>query len=384
LLGVDIRMAAAMVNVDAREIRALLQRDVLTLLRKLFPRYSITSPVFTPLNPTREDKTPGSFVIWTAGAAAGGFNEYSPRGQARGDVIDLIAYVNRKPGDRTFAFAWARDFLGIRKMSEAELRSIKGKARAVAHEIASAQSQAIADRRKKALDLWNRTLPLAGSAAETYLASRRIPYVLIRNREDDLRFLPRLEHWKGTTWDRSTTPWTKIRSGGEYPCMVGAMRNLAGEITAVHCTFLRPDGLGKAPVSEPKLMRGDAKGSAIRLTRGEGNLALDVAREEFARHGIVHPFMPFEGIENALSYAMEVPEARIWACGSFDLMLALRVEDEGCFDPVIYGRDNDDNPKAENAMIDRIDEVRASGRDCSQAKPPADCKDFNDLVQGDD
>ena len=115
-------MAAAMVNVDAREIRALLQRDVLTLLRKLFPRYSITSPVFTPLNPTREDKTPGSFVIWTAGAAAGGFNEYSPRGQARGDVIDLIAYVNRKPGDRTFAFAWARDFLGIRKMSEAQLR----------------------------------------------------------------------------------------------------------------------------------------------------------------------------------------------------------------------------------------------------------------------
>jgi hypothetical protein len=371
-------------QIDAREIRALLQRDVTKLLNKLFPNYTITAPVFAPLNPTRDDKTPGSFVIWTAGQAAGGFNEYSPRGHARGDVIDLISYIHRRPGDRAFAFAWARDFLGIKAMSAAELRAMKGSARAHNHQAVAANSTAIADRRAKALALWNRTLPLAGSVAETYLASRRIPYVLIRNREDDIRFLPRLEHWKGTTWDRSTTPWTKIKSGGDFPCMVAAMRNFAGDITAVHCTFLRSDGSGKADVSEPKLMRGDAKGSAIRLTRGDGNLTLEDARTEFQKFGAVHAFMPFEGIENGLSYAIEVPEPRIWACGSFDLMLALRLEDEPIFDPVIFGRDNDDNPAAENAIIDRIDEVRASGRDCSQARPPTGVKDFNDLIRGDE
>jgi hypothetical protein len=373
-----------MTQIDAREIRGLLQRDVTKLLNRLFPQYTITSPVFAPLNPTRDDKTPGSFVIWTGGPAAGGFTEYSPRGQARGDVIDMIAYVHKRPGDRAFAFAWARDFLGIRNMSEAQLRSMKGSARAHVHQEVAANSAAIADRRKKALDLWRRTLPISGSVAETYLAARRIPYVLIRNREDDIRFLPRLEHWKGTEWDRSTTPWTKIKSGGEFPCMVAAMRNLAGDITAVHCTFLRSDGSSKADVGEPKLMRGDAKGSAIRLTRGDGNLSLEEAREAFAQHGVVHPFMPFEGIENGLSYAVEVPEPRIWACGSFDLMLALRVEDEATFDPVIFGRDNDDNPNAENAMVDRIDEVRASGRDCSHARPPTGVKDFNDLIRGDE
>lgn len=374
-----------MTDLSGREIRALLQQRHVELLGKLFPRYDITFPVFTPLNPTRPDKRTGSFVIWTGGTAAGGFNEYSPKGPpASGDVLDLIAYVHNRAGDRRFAFTYARDFLGIRAMTPEQLRSAKGTARQVAHEITAAHSQAIADRRRKALDIWNRALPLSGSAAEIYLASRRIPYVLIQNREDDLRFLPRLEHWKDTVWDKSTTPWTKVKSGGEYPVMVGAMRNLAGDITAVHCTFLRPDGHGKAPVSEPKLMRGDAKGSAIRLTRGAGNLSLEAARGAFLRDGALHPFMPFEGIENALSYAMEVPEARIWACGSFDLMMALRVEDEPCFDPVIYGLDNDDNPKAEEQIIDRMDEVRASGRDCSRARPPAGVNDFNDLVRGDD
>lgn len=374
-----------MTQIDAREIRGLLQRDVAKLLAKLFPHYNVTAPVFAPLNPTRNDQHPGSFVIWTAGAAAGGFNEYSPKGPpASGDVIDLIAYVHKRAGDRAFAFAWARDFLGIKTMSEAEKRAVKHTARAHVHQVIASQSAAIAERRQKALNLWKRTLPIAGSVAEIYLASRRIPYVLIKNREDDLRFLPRLEHWKSTAWDRSTTPWTKTQSGGEFPVMVAAMRNLAGDITAVHCTFLRADGSGKADVAEPKLMRGDAKGAAIRLTRGEGNLSLEDARTQFAGDGAVHTLMPFEGIENGLSYAIEVPEPRIWACGSFDLMLALRVEDEPCFDPVIFGRDNGDKATAENLMIDRIDEVRASGRDCSQVKPPESAKDFNDLIRGDD
>ncbi len=373
-----------MTKIDAREIRGLLQRDLTKLLHTLFPRYSITSPVFAPLNPTRMDKTPGSFVIWTAGAAAGGFNEYSPKGPpASGDVVDLIAYVHGRPGDRAFAFAWARNFLGIKAMSQEQLKAIKSTARAHVTQVTQAQSEALAERRKKALALWQRSLPIAGSVAETYLASRRIPYVLIKNREEDLRYIPRLEHWKSTKWDKTVTPWRKITAGPELPVMIAAMRNLAGDITAVHCTFLRSDGMGKADVSEAKLIRGDAKGSAIRLTKGESGLSFEEARAEYETHGVVHPFMPFEGIENALTYAMEVPEPRVWACGSFDLMLALRVEDEPCFDPVIYGTDNDGTAQAEEKITDRIDEVRASGRDCSRARPPAGVKDFNDLIRGD-
>lgn len=370
-----------MTQIDAREIRGLLQRDVMKLLGKLFPNCRVTSPVFTPLNPTRDDKTPGSFVIWTSGPAAGGFNEYSPRGYGvtRGDVVDLIAYVHRKPGDRAFAFAWARDFLGIRSMSDAERRAAKASARAVVTNARASQSEANAARRQKALNIWTRTQPLIGSLAEHYLAARRIPYALIRNREDDLRFIPKLEHWKSIQWDKSVSPWVKLHSNS-FPAMVAAIRNFAGDITGIHCTFLRADGTGKADVAEAKLMRGDAKGSAIRLTRGDGNMTLDDARTA----GVLQPFMPFEGIENALSYALEVPEARVWACGSFDLMLALQVETEPTFDPVIYGLDNDDNAKAADAITDRIEAVRSSGKDCSSARPPAGVKDFNDLIRDDD
>lgn len=367
------------VRIEPREIRGLLQRDLTRLLSKLFPQWPVTSPIMTPLNPTRDDKRPGSFVIWTSGPAAGGFNEYSPRGPAaRGDVVDLIAYVHKCPGDRRFALRWARDFLGLEKMDPAEVGRIKASARNHVSITNAAASQASADKRKKAMAIWQRTLPIAGSVAETYLASRRIAYSLIEHREPDLKYIPQLEHWKSAEWDRSTTPWTKIRDGHRGPAMVAAMRNLAGDITAVHCTFLRADGSGKADVAEPKLMRGDAKGSAIRLTRGVDDMPL----EEALVSGVIGGIAVGEGIENCLSCAFDVPE-RIWAAGSFDLMMALPV-DHAAFDPVIYLLDNDNNAKAADQVQDRLDELQGLGKSATSMRPPGGVKDFNDLIQGDD
>jgi hypothetical protein len=366
-------------RIEPREIRAMLQEKLPDLLGKLFPRWSITYPQMTPLNPTRDDKRPGSFVIWTSGPAAGGFNEYSPRGpKASGDVVDLIAYVHRCPGDRRFALNWARDFLGIKAMDPAELARVKGAAKRQAAAVAQQTSAASAERRKKALAIWQRTLPLAGSVAEIYLASRRIAWSLIPNREDDLRFIPRLEHWKSAQWDRSTTPWTKLKDGYVGPAMVAAMRNIPGDITAVHCTFLRADGSGKADVGEPKLMRGDAKGSAIRLTRGPSNLPLD----EAIAAGLIEGLGIGEGIENVLSCAHDV-DARLWAAGSFDLMMALPAEHDA-FDPIYYLRDNDNNAAADDTVQDRLDELHAAGKTATQLRPPGGVKDFNDLIKGDD
>lgn len=365
-----------MMKVEPREIRAMLQQRLPDLLAKLFPHYRVTFPVMTPRNPTRDDKHAGSFVVWTAGAAAGGFNEYSPRGPAcSGDVIDLIAYVNGRAGDRRFALAFARDFLGLETMDAAALTRSRREARAHASQVTAAQSEQIAGRIKKANALWMKSLPIAGSVAETYLASRRIPLAIIRHREDDLRFVPRLEWWKGTKWDRSTTPWTKLEEGPHLPAMIAAMRNLAGDITAVHCTFLRLDGSGKADVAEPKLIRGLAKGAAIRLTRGDADM--DVA--EAIEKGVVDPLIVSEGIENGLSLALGAPEARVWAAGSFRTMLDAPVEPD-IFDPLVFGLDNDDDPKAADAIADRIDALREAGKRVGQMRAHAG-KDFNELVQ---
>jgi hypothetical protein len=357
-------------KVDAREIRAMLQARVGELLGKLFPQHTITFPVFAPLNPTRPDRTPGSFVIWTSGAAAGGFNEYSPAGPpASGDVIDLIAYVRR--ADRKYAFGFAREFLGLGKMTDAELARERTAARQAASAAVQQQSEKIAARIRRANEIWRKTVPIAGSVAETYLASRRVPLVLLKNPDTDLRFIPRLEWWKGARFDGKE----KVEDGPHLPAMVAAMRNAGGDLVAVHCTFLRVDGSGKADVSEPKLMRGSAKGAMIRLARGPSNLTIEEARES----GVIEPLIVSEGIENGLTAALACPEARAAAAGSFDLMLLAPV-DADCFEPIIYAVDNDDNERAAAAIADHIDALAAAGKRATFMRSHAG-KDLNDLIR---
>lgn len=360
-------------DISPRELRAMLQENMVGLLAKLFPRYAITFPVFTPLNPTRNDKTPGSFVIWTAGAAKGGFNEYSPAGPpASGDIVDLIGYVHNRAGDRRFCFDYARDFLGIKKMDPAALRQAKQKAQVAQANENAAQTEQAKAKIARAHQLWAKSLPLAGSVGETYLASRRIALAALKNfNAADLRFIPRLEYWKGAKWEGDM----KVADGERLPVMIAALRNLKGDLTAVHCTFLRADGSGKADVAEPKLMRGVAKGSAIWLTHG------DSGAPPWEAQGEIGTFIPMEGIENALSVALGIPEARVAACGSFDLMMALDTR-PAVFDPVIYGLDNDDNPNADDTIADRIDWLKAEGKDARTMRPPAGFKDFNDVLRG--
>ncbi len=361
-----------MSEVSAREIRAMLQQRVDELLHKLFPGYSVTRPCFTPLNPTRADKTSGSFVIWTAGAAAGGFNEYSPNGPpASGDVIDLIGYVHGHHRDRRFALGWARDFLGIKAMDGAEIARAKATAR---HHVAATQaatSNAAAAKIARASALWRKTLPIAGSVAENYLASRRIPLVLVKNREDDLRFLPRLEHWKSAKWDGER----KVEDGPHLPAMIAAVRNHVGDLTAVHCTFLRADGSGKADVSEAKLMRGLVKGSAVRIARGPDNLT----PEEAAEQGVLNTLVLAEGIETALSCALALPEARVWAATGFRFFEFAPL-DHPCIDRIVIAADNDDSAKAERELDDVVEALTLRGKSVSVMRPDG-AKDFNDVMK---
>lgn len=363
---------------DARTIRVMLQERLPDLLGKLFPRHNVTYPVFTPLNPTRHDERPGSFVIWTAGAAKGGFNEYSSKrgAQASGDVIDLIAYVHRHGQDKTgrrFALQWAQDFLNLKAMTREQREGAASQAKRVAHTIVQQETAAAIAKKRLANQWWNKSLPIMGSIAETYLASRRIPLVLVRNLTGDLRFMPSLEHWKSAKWEGDR----KIQDGPKFPAMIAALRNLAGDITAVHCTFLRNDGSGKADVGQAKLMRGIAKGSAIWLTNGPDNLTVQEAHAQ----GVLGPAIIAEGIENGLSNALAIPEARVAAAGSFDLMLAFDVR-PAIFDPAVYALDNDADPRHCEAMADHIDALREAGKNAGTMAPTG-AKDFNDVLKGD-
>ena len=118
--------------------------------------------------------------------------------------------------------------------------------------------------RRIALRMWQVAGPARGSPVEKYLRSRglALPPAPV------LRFASRC-------WNRET--------GKQLPAMLARVDDANGEFVAVHRTWLRPDGSGKAEPREPKWSLGPIGGAAVRLAPAAPVLAIA------------------EGIENALT-----------------------------------------------------------------------------------
>lgn len=157
-------------------------------------------------------------------------------------------------------------------------------ARRRAEERAEAEKKA-----RQAETVWREAMPVHGTHAETYLRRRGITCKL----PDTLRFHPECWH-----------PTAK-----RLPAMVALIEGAEG--FAVHRTYLRPDGSGKAEVEPAKAMLGRVAGGAVRLTEGAG------------------PLVVAEGIETALSLASGLLSrpATICAALSGPGMAALRLPD---------------------------------------------------------
>jgi len=113
--------------------------------------------------------------------------------------------------------------------------------------------------------LWREAQPIAGTVAEAYLRGRGITCPL----PPTLRFHPAC--WHGPTARR-------------WPALVALVEG--GDGFAVHRTYLRADGAGKAGLEGgDKLMLGATAGGAVRLSDGPGRLVVG------------------EGIESTLSLA---------------------------------------------------------------------------------
>ncbi len=194
-------------------------------------------------------------------------------------------------------------------------------------------------RERQAVAVWREALPVHGTSAETYLRGRGITCPL----PDTLRFHP--ECWHGAIARR-------------IPAMVARVDGLAR--LAVHRTYLRADGTGKADVEPPKAMLGAAMGGAVCVREAEG------------------PLVVAEGIETALSLASGLLSrpATVWAALSAAGLAGLRLPD-GIAHRLTIAPDGD---KAGREAAHKLAE-RASALGWTVSLLPApEGRDWNDVL----
>ena len=169
---------------------------------------------------------------WRGACPACGYAGTFAMRSGRGDAVRLFA-----------ACGCTRDDL-----ADAVRRVAGGEALPGAHRAADAQDMLAARARKQtaALRLWAGSEAAAGTLADAYLIGRALPGLAAAS---TLRF-------------RGDCPHPE---GGRLPALVALVTDAAGQPLAVHRTYLRADGRGKASVEPQKATLGPVWGGAIRL-----------------------------------------------------------------------------------------------------------------------
>lgn len=355
---------------DTPLIKSMLQQRIFELINRLCGqghRYTSGDYCFAT-NPTRYDARLGSFWIVFKGAATGAWRDEATGD--KGDIIDLVRYCLGLP-DRKTAFDWCRDWLGLAKMTDADRSKVE---RQVMHDVArrerdnekAAAAQLAADRRR-AFSIWLKGKPISGSKVETYLASRGIRLGALPRVPGILRYQPNMRHAETDTM---------------WPVMVaGLVRygpdSSAGNVSAIHRTFLAADGNGKAPVRPArKIWPRGWQGCVIPIARGAEDLPL----KDAIANGLIKTLALTEGIEDALTLAIARPDWRIWAVGTLGNLAHVWVPPT--VERVIVAADNDSGRQARKQLDSGIAALAKQCGEVAIARATGGAKDFNEMLEG--
>jgi putative DNA primase/helicase len=205
-------------------------------------------------------------------------------------------------------------------------------------------------RSRGALRIWGEAYPGAGTIVTTYLRGRGISLDTLPG---ELRFHP--ECWRPL--DDAGNPVPPL------PAMVALVEHAERGPVAIHATYLRPDGTGKADIfkREQKACFGPIAGGAVRLGTPRRDQWLGVA----------------EGIETALSVivACAIP---VWAALSAAGIKNLVLPPDATH--VVICADHDESGTGARAARDAAERWLAEGRRVRIAIPPSTGTDFNDVL----
>ena len=160
------------------------------------------------------------------------------------------------------------------------------------------------------------------------------------------------------------THW-ETKSG--YPAMIGVVRDVAGEVVALHRTYLQveadaPDTVTKAAVSKPRMMLGKVAGGAVRLAPINPGAALGLC----------------EGIETGLAAMTSCPGLPVWATLSATNLEQVKLPPEA--HRIVILADHDASGAGMRAAETAARRLRGEGRQVAIALPPGEGQDFNDVL----
>jgi hypothetical protein len=187
-----------------------------------------------------------------------------------------------------------------------------------------------------ALRIWAQARLAEHTPAEPYLRSRGIRLSI----PPALRFHPRLKH----------------PTGIYVPGIVAAVRNANGTLVAIHRTFLKPDGSGKADLDPQKAALGPVSGGVVALAPLAEVLALG------------------EGIETMLS-VMQATEIACWATLGAANLPNIKLPAQVRRAIIVADAD----PAGERAALEAARHLMSEGRQVRIARTGKAGADFNDL-----
>lgn len=226
----------------------------------------------------------------------------------------------------------------------------------VTHRPSTDQAKAVSKLRK----ISTATVPLEHPDAEparNYLKARGLVGIL-DDLPADIQFHRALAYWENTDG--------KPFKVGEFPALVALVRDPNGVAVALHRTYLKPDGSGKADVPNAKkltasILDGGLKHAAIRLYPAGERLAVA------------------EGIETALAVraATGMPT---WATVSAGGMARLEVPDT--VREVFIAADNDASGAGKKAAYDLARRLAGRNVTARVVMPDTVGSDWADILQG--
>ena len=209
-----------------------------------------------------------------------------------GDLLDLIAAARSLDGIGA-ALDEARRFLGLAPSAPSPPLPASGRsATREALPRRTALAAVPAGTAEAARRLFQRSSPIAGTLASTYLGARGIA---VAPDMTALRFHPRC--W----YRRETDDPEDARD--TWPALIAAVTDRDGAVTGVQRTWLDPSGCGKAPVAVPRRAMGHLLGHAVRFGTAGDVMAAGEGIETMLSLRQIMPALPLAAALSATNLA---------------------------------------------------------------------------------